>query len=100
MTVLLEGEGQLGGLRDRQPDRKLPRSTGLPTVRLCYPGNPVSHSIQSSAQSVFIVPGGQLGRLKRQTGRRGQTDTAAQRTTGHSAPPLLTAMLHATVVLS
>lgn len=50
---------------DGQADRKSRRSVGLDTVRLCYHGNPVIHRLQSSVQSIFIVPRGQLGRVNR-----------------------------------
>lgn len=52
---------------DGQADRKSRRSTGLRTVRQRYPGNPVFHRLQSSVQSIFIVPRGQLGRVNMET---------------------------------
>lgn len=104
-------DGRAGGRADRQ----LRRSTGSHTVRLCYPGNEqlISHSQITEFNSIFIVPGGQLGRANGQTlgqgDRRGRQDgrdrqtsreTVAQRTAGLSTHTPAAAMLHATLVLS
>lgn len=105
------GEGRTDGRADRQ----LRRSTGSHTVRLRYPGNEqlISHSQITEFSSIFIVPGGQLGRANGQTlgqgDRRGRQDgrdrqtsreTVAQRTAGHSTHNPAAAMPHATLVLS
>lgn len=108
---LTDSRRRTGGRADRQ----LRRSTGSHTVRLCYPGNEqlISHSQITEFSSIFIVPGGQLGRANGQTlgqgDRRGRQDgrdrqtsreTVAQRTAGHSTHTPAAAMLHATLVLS
>lgn len=100
---------------DGRADRQLRRSTGSHTVRLRYPGNEqlISHSQITEFSSIFIVPGGQLGRANgqthgqgdrggRQDGRDRQTsrETVAQRTAGHSTHNPAAAMPHDTLVLS
>lgn len=113
------GEGRTDGRADRQ----LRRLTGSHTVRLRYPGNEqlISHSQITEFSSIFIVPGGQLGRANgqtlgqgdrrgdgtgRQTGRQDSRDrqtsreTVAQRTAGQSTHNPAAAMPHATLVLS
>lgn len=69
-----------------QADRQLRRSTGSHTVRLRYPGNEqlISHSQITEFSSIFIVPGGQLGRANGQTlgqgDRRGRQDGRGRQT--------------------
>lgn len=72
------GEGRTDGRADRQ----LRRSTGSHTVRLRYPGNEqlISHSQITEFSSIFIVPGGQLGRANGQT--LGQGDRRGDGTAG------------------
>lgn len=74
------GEGRTDGRADRQPRR----STGSHTVRLRYPGNEqlISHSQITEFSSIFIVPGGQLGRANGETDggdRTAGTDKQAER---------------------